>query len=151
MIDTIISFLSGHLFFEILVYAIILDTILGILRAIKEHKFNSSVGIDGMIRKVAMLFSVIFLMLIDSIIQIDFLFMIPDEYLNYVGVDKFGICALFCILFIVFESVSVLKNMSLCGLPIPMKVKEFLMKFLGQMTEELPSDTKLPKEEKEAK
>lgn len=140
MLNNIIVFFSGHLFFKILVYAVLMDTFLGVLRAIKEHKFNSSVGIDGMIRKVAMLFSVIFLMLIDSIIQIDFLFMIPDEYLQYIGIERLGICALFCILFIIFESISILKNMTLCGLPIPQKLREYMLKFLDNMTTELPKE-----------
>lgn len=140
MLNNIIVFFSGHLFFKILVYAVLMDTFLGVLRAIKEHKFNSSVGIDGMIRKVAMLFSVIFLMLIDSIIQIDFLFMIPDEYLQYIGLERLGICALFCILFILFESISILKNMTLCGLPIPQKLRNYIQKFLDNMTDELPEE-----------
>lgn len=140
MLNNIIVFFSGHLFFKILIYAVLMDTFLGVLRAIKEHKFNSSVGIDGMIRKVAMLFSVIFLMLIDSIIQIDFLFMVPDEYLQYIGLDRLGICALFCILFILFESISVLKNMTLCGLPIPQKLRNYIQEFLDNMTDELPEE-----------
>lgn len=142
MIENIIEFFSKHLFFEILIYAVLMDTFLGVLRAIKEHKFNSCIGIDGMIRKVAMLFSVIFLMIIDSITQIDFLFMIPDEFLQYVGIDRLGICALFCLLFILFESISILKNMTLCGLPIPGKLKNFIQKFLDNMTEELPEEVK---------
>jgi toxin secretion/phage lysis holin len=140
MIENIIEFFSKHLFFEILIYAILMDTFLGVLRAIKEHKFNSCVGIDGMIRKVAMLFSVLFLIIIDSITQIDFLFMIPDEFLQYIGLDRLGICSLFCLMFILFESISILKNMTLCGLPIPNKLKDFIQRFLDNMTEELPKE-----------
>ena len=117
-----------------------MDTILGVLRAIKEHKFNSCVGIDGAIRKVAMLFSVMLLMVIDSLVQIDFLFMIPEEYLQYIGIERLGVCEIFCILYILYEAVSVLKNMTLCGLPIPTKIKKFLQKFLDDMTEELPEE-----------
>lgn len=140
MLNSIITFFSRHIFFEILVYAVLMDTFLGVLRALKEHKFNSCVGIDGMIRKVAMLFSVIFLMLIDSIIHIDFLFMIPQEYLQYLGIERLGICGLFCILFILFEVISILKNMTLCGLPIPKKLKNYMLKFLDNMTTELPKE-----------
>lgn len=115
-----------------------MDTILGVLRAVKEHKFNSCVGIDGAIRKVAMLFSVMFLMFIDSIVQIDFLFMIPQEYTQWIGIERLGVCELFCILLIAYEIVSILKNMTLCGLPVPAKARQLLMKFLDDMTEELP-------------
>ena len=134
------AFIGMHSFFILLLYAVLLDTILGVLRAIKEHKFNSCVGIDGAIRKVAMLFSVLFLMFIDSMVQIDFLFMIPQEYLEYIGISRLGICEIFCILFILYEAVSVLKNMTLCGLPVPARMKKFIQKFLDDMTEELPEE-----------
>ena len=140
MFNNYIEIFSGHIFFKILIYAVLFDTCLGILRAVKERKFNSTVGIDGAIRKVAMLFSVIFLMLIDAIVHIDFLFMIPNEYLEPIGVDRLGICGVFCIMFILFEAVSILKNMALCGLPISAKIRKFLMKFLNDMTDELPEE-----------
>lgn len=132
--------LGSNLFFEILLIAVVLDTGLGVLRAIKEHKFNSCVGIDGAIRKVAMLFSVGLLMLIDMIMNINILFMIPEKYIQYLGIEKLGVCELFCLLFILYEAVSILKNMTLCGLPVPKKVKTFILKFLDDMTEELPEE-----------
>lgn len=136
----LISFLEAHSFFTILLYAVLLDTVLGVLRAMKEHKFNSCVGIDGAIRKVAMLLSVVFLMFIDSVVKMDFLFMIPEEYLQFIGINRLGICELFCLLFILYEIVSILKNMTLCGLPVPTKIKQFIQKFLDDMTEELPEE-----------
>ena len=136
----IITFFEAHLFFKLLLYAVLLDTLLGVLRAIKEHKFNSCVGIDGAIRKVAMILSVVFLMIIDASVKIDFLFMIPKEYLQYIGLERLGICELFCILFILYECISILKNMTLCGLPIPTKIKRWLQKFLDDMTDELPEE-----------
>lgn len=138
--NSFLHFIEPHLFFKILLYAVLLDTILGVLRAIKEHKFNSSVGIDGAIRKVAMVFSVILLMFVDSLVNINFLFMVPEEYLQYIGISKMGICELFCILFILYEAVSILKNMTLCGLPVPGRIKAFIQKFLDDMTEELPEE-----------
>ena len=140
VISELISFIGRHSFFIVLLYAVLMDTILGVLRAIKEHKFNSCVGIDGAIRKVAMLFSVMFLMIIDSMVQINFLFMIPEEYLQYLGIERLGVCEVFCLLYILYEAISILKNMTLCGLPIPAKIKRFLQKFLDDMTEELPDE-----------
>ena len=138
--NEIILLIEAHSFFVVLLYAVLLDTVLGVLRAIKEHKFNSCVGIDGAIRKVAMLFSVLLLMFIDSMVNIDFLFMIPQEYLQYIGITKMGICELFCLLFILYEIVSILKNMTLCGLPVPTRIKRWIQKFLDDMTEELPEE-----------
>ena len=136
----LITFFEAHLFFILLLYAVLLDTVLGVLRAIKEHKFNSCVGIDGAIRKVAMILSVVFLMIIDASVKIDFLFMIPKEYLQYIGLERLGICELFCILYILYEAISILKNMTLCGLPVPTKIKKWIQKFLDDMTDELPEE-----------
>ena len=138
--NELLLFLESHSFFVILLYAVIMDTVLGVLRAIREHKFNSCVGIDGAIRKVAMLLSVVFLMFIDSVVKMDFLFMIPEKYLQYIGINRLGICELFCLLFVLYEIVSILKNMTLCGLPVPTKIKQFIQRFLDDMTEELPEE-----------
>lgn len=140
MMDKIITLLSSNSFVKILLIAVALDTILGILRAIKEHKFNSCVGIDGAIRKAGMLLSVCFLMATDVIMHINVLSMVPEEYVQLLGIDKMGICEFFSLLFILYELVSILKNMTLCGLPVPTKIKRWIQKFLDDMTEELPEE-----------
>ena len=47
MMKEIIILLSNNMLFKALLICVSLDSILGALRAIKEHKFNSCVGIDG--------------------------------------------------------------------------------------------------------
>lgn len=140
MMDKIITLLSSNSFVKILLIAVALDTILGVLRAIKEHKFNSCVGIDGAIRKAGMLLSVCFLMATDVIMHINVLSMVPEEYVQLLDIDKMGICEFFSLLFILYELVSILKNMTLCGLPVPTKIKRWIQKFLDDMTEELPEE-----------
>ena len=140
MMDKIITLLPSNSFVKILLIAVTLDTILGVLRAIKEHKFNSCVGIDGAIRKAGMLLSVCFLMATDVIMHINVLSMVPEEYVQILGIDKMGICEFFSLLFILYELVSILKNMTLCGLPVPTKIKKWIQKFLDDMTEELPKE-----------
>ena len=140
MLQETLKLLTGNAFFRILIIAVTLDTTLGVLRAAKEHKFNSCVGIDGAIRKAAMLLSVGFLMLVDVIMHINMLFMVPEQYINALGIQKLGICEFFCLLFILYEAVSVLKNMTLCGLPVPPALKKYIKKFLDDMTEELPEE-----------
>ena len=142
MMNKIIMLLAGNSFFRILLIAVTLDTILGVLRAIKEHKFNSCVGIDGAIRKSAMLLSVCLLMAVDVILNINVLFMIPQNYIELLGIHKLGICEFFSILFVLYEIVSVLKNMTLCGLPVPAKIKRWVQNFLEDMTEELPEENR---------
>ena len=116
--------------------AIILDTILGVLRAFKYHKFNSSAGIDGAIRKAAMVASIAFLSIADMLLRFDMLFFIPKEWLGYINLQRVGLCEFFCLMFVLFEAISILKNMLLCGLPIPKKIKAKLEEFLNIMTQE---------------
>ena len=65
---------------------------------------------------------------------------IPEEYVHDLGVQKLGMCEFFCLLFTACECLSVLKNMVLCGLPVPKKVESWLRDFLANMTSELPMD-----------
>lgn len=140
--NDLIVLLGGNSLIKLLLLAVVLDTILGVGRAVKYHCFNSSVGIDGAVRKVMMLVSAAVLMLADLIIHINLLGFIDKTYLQIFGLEKVGMCELFCLLFIVYEFVSILKNMLLCGLPIPRRIREWLLKFLDDMTAELPEGTK---------
>ena len=91
MRDLMLQF-SNNIFIEILMLAICADTLLGVLRAIKFRQFNSSVGIDGAIRKVAMVVSVGILMLADLLIHVNLLAFIPEEDVHDLGVQKLGMC-----------------------------------------------------------
>lgn len=122
---------------KVLVIFIILDTILGILRAIKYKKINSAIGIDGIIRKAGMLLSIFFFYIVDHIVNIDLIFFIPETTKSLLNLDNIGIGELFGIIFIVFELLSVLKNMILCKIPIPKKLQIFLNKLLKEFTEEI--------------
>lgn len=122
---------------KLLIIVIVLDTIFGILRAIKEKGLNSCIGIDGIIRKTGMLISIIFLALIDSIVNIDLIGFIPENVKNVLQFGKVGISDLFNLLFIIFEILSIFKNMILCKLPIPKKLQEFLENAMKEMTEEI--------------
>lgn len=122
---------------KILIIVIALDTIFGILRAIREKTVNSAIGIDGIIRKVGMLICVFFLGLIDLIIKVDLIGFIPQELKNYLSFEKVGINDLFMLLFIVFEILSIFKNMILCKLPIPRKLQQLLENVMKEFTSEI--------------
>lgn len=124
-------------FFKILCILIAMDTIFGILRAIREKKINSSIGIDGIIRKVGMLIAVTFLNMIDNIININLIEFIPEAIRNAINIKKVGFNELFNFLFIVFETLSIFKNMILCKLPIPKKLQKVLENILKEFTGEL--------------
>lgn len=126
-----------------LVYGVILsvaaDTFLGILRGCKEHKFNSSVGIDGAIRKAGMLGSLVFFILVDKYIPFNFIGFLPTEILQVLKVDYIGITDFFALIYIAYEACSIIKNMLLCGMPMPKKVRDWSIKFMNMYTTELDS------------
>ena len=122
---------SNNTFIRIVLIAIVCDTIFGVLRAIKEKKFNSNFGIDGAIRKCGMIVSIFFFVLVDAVIDINLIGFVPDALLEYMKVDRIGLTEFFSSLYIVYEAVSILKNMTLCGLPVR-KVWEQLKKFLQE-------------------
>lgn len=136
--ETYTELLRTNSFIKVVILAIILDVILGLLRACKDKRLNSTVGINGAIRKIAMIMSVAILMAMDMIAHFDMLFIVPENYIKQIGIEKLGTCEFFCLLFILFEMVSILKNMCLCGLPVPNKLQKMVEKFLDEMTEELP-------------
>lgn len=122
---------------KLLIIVIVLDTIFGILRAIKEKSLNSCIGIDGIIRKTGMLISIIFLALIDSIVNIDLTGFIPENVKNVLQFGKVGISDIFNLLFIIFEILSIFKNMILCKLPIPKKLQIYLEDIMKEFTGEI--------------
>lgn len=125
---------------KLLLIFIIFDIVFGILRAIKERKLNSTIGIDGMIRKAGMILSDCFLFIIDRIIDLNFVGFVPEEILSFLNLKFVGIGDLFNILFIIFESLSVLKNMYRCKLPIPKKLEKAIEKLLTEFTEEVKKE-----------
>ena len=126
----------NNIIFYLLITTILLDIFLGSLRALNERKWNSTIGINGILRKTAMIGSSIFLIVIDSILKIDLLFFIPKEITEIIKLNEIGIFELFAIMFILYEITSILKNMVLCGLPIPKRLKSKIEKLLNDLTSE---------------
>ncbi len=123
---------------QLVIIAIITDTIFGILRAIKDRNFNSCFGINGAIRKCAMILSIILLVIVDYITQFNLIGFLPEEVRQFFG-ESIGIAGFFEILFLTYEVVSILKNMVLCGLPVK-KIWSYVRTFLSKYTDELPDD-----------
>lgn len=150
IVKTLAEAMLHNKIIELVVIAVVMDTVFGAARAIKHRSFNSSVGIDGAIRKISMLISLVFLALVDHIVDINLIGFIPEAARNYLpeGMAVIGLAAFFGLLYLCYEVVSILKNMTLCGLPVK-KLWEAVRKFLGTYTEELPDteeaeDTKVP-------
>ena len=126
---------------QLVIIAIITDTVFGMLRAIKDHDFNSCFGINGAIRKCAMILSIILLVIVDYITQFNLIGFLPEEVRQFFG-ESIGIAGFFEILYLTYEVVSILKNMVLCGLPVK-KVWLYVKMFLSKYTDELPDDDEL--------
>ena len=141
---------SNNPFVRLLLIAIVADVLFGLLRAIKEHKFNSNFGIDGAIRKCAMLASILFLILVDFVIQVNLIGFIPETVRTALHIEKIGMMEFFALLFLSYETVSVVKNMSLCGLPVK-KIWLYLRSVLGKYTDELPDADELETEHSDDK
>lgn len=144
----LIAELAGNVVFELVLIAVVMDTIFGAGRAIKQHKFNSSVGIDGAIRKISMLLSLVFLFVVDKMIHLNLIGFIPEEIRAYFpnSMSSIGLLEFFGLLYLCYEIVSILKNMTLCGLPVK-KLWEAVRGFLGKYTEELPDTEEQDKAE----
>ena len=136
MINQILQLLSCNICLKIVALMIVLDSTLGGLRALKERKLNSNFGINGAIRKIAMLTCVTMLVVLDRLLHINVIAYVPEQILNTIGISKAGLAEFFSILFVLYEAVSIMKNMVLCELPVPKKFQNAVQKFLAEMTEE---------------
>lgn len=130
----------GSPIIKLVILAVVMDTCFGCMRAIKEHKFNSCFGIDGAIRKISMVASLAFLLVLDQIVHLNLIGFIPEAIRSYLPVNSIGVAEFFGLLYIAYELVSILKNMTLCGLPVK-HIWEAIKKFLSQYTDELPDRT----------
>ena len=129
-------------FFQAVALAIVFDTIMGLLRAVREKSFNSCFGINGAIRKVAMVICILFLGLADKIIGLNLIGFIPVDLWTAAGLQipvSMGLMEFFALLFVLYEIVSILKNMTLAGLPVK-GVWKNVKTFLSKYTTELPDD-----------
>ena len=137
-----INMAANNKVIELVVLAIVFDTIFGVLRAVREKKFNSCAGIDGAIRKVGMLISLVFMLAVDMLIKGNLIGFIPEAARNQLGLTSVGVAEFFALLYIAYEVVSIFKNMALCGLPVK-KVWATVRAFLGKYTDELPDTDEL--------
>lgn len=127
---------------QIMVIFIVLDVIFGILRSFKEKKTNSTIGIDGIIRKIAMMFTIACCIVLDYIVEIDLIGFIPETIKESINIGRVGTADLFALLYCLFEVLSIFKNMYRIGLPLPKKLKKWLEKILKEFTSEIKEEEK---------
>ena len=136
-IYTVLAEILNNRVIQIVMIAVVFDTIFGVIRAVREHKFNSCFGIDGAIRKISMIVSITMLAIVDRLVKINLIGFVPEEARQFIGLEIIGTAEFFVLLYICYEVVSILKNMYLCGLPVHWVWKNVRV-FLSKYTEELP-------------
>ena len=124
--DELLRELQTNSVLQLVCIMTVIDTIFGVLRAWKQHSFNSSFGIDGAIRKIGIMMGTLSLFMVDYLLGINFLPFIPEDYLQVIKLTDVGLTEVFGLMFIVYEATSVLKNMLLIGIPIPKNIKNKL-------------------------
>ena len=137
MIDSFFHVIAGNLCLQAAALWIVFDTFLGCVRAAMAHEFNSSFGINGGIRKAAMLISLVFLLCFDVLVEFNLIAFIPQEIRAAMGFSKVGTGEFFAVLYFIYESISILKNMYKIGIPMPKWMRSQLEKFLKDMTGEI--------------
>lgn len=137
MLDAFFHAVAHNLCLQAAALWIVFDTFLGCVRAAMSHEFNSSFGINGGIRKAAMLISLVFLLCFDVLCGFNLIAFIPAEVRTAMGLQKVGTGEFFAILYFIYESISILKNMYRIGIPMPRWMRTQLEKFLKDMTGEM--------------
>lgn len=136
MIQTLVNNTSNSPIVKIFIITLLFDVFLGSLRAIKEKNWNSTIGINGMLRKAGMVGSVVFLALADVVICFNLIAWIPDNIKQVFNLNSVGLCDLFGLMFLLYELTSVLKNAAIVGI-IGKKLSNKLQKILQKLTSEL--------------
>ena len=148
MLAKLIELFMHKKIIQLVVAAVIFDTIFGVIRAAKERKFDSCFGIDGAIRKISMIVSLCGLLIVDYLVKINLIGFVPEQIRTWIGVETIGAAEFFGLLYIAYEIVSILKNMYLCGLPVK-RVWSTVRKFLSNYTDELPDSDEIQDKLKE--
>ena len=139
LINGTINLLIHDKLILLVVWLIIGDTIFGTLRACKYRKFNSCIGIDGIIRKMTMLIALGGIAVIDVMFNINFI-SFAKQYLNGIGLTHIGLCEFFAIFFSMYEVLSILKNWTILGIWLPIKFRLAIYEWIKNMTSELPEE-----------
>lgn len=128
----IISNIQNSPVVRILILLIVTDVIFGILRSIKEKKFTSGIGINGVIRKVAMITCIVVVYLFDIIVKIDLTSFVPEVLSSLV--PTIGLCEFFGFILSLFELESIIDNYKAIGLPFPTVISTKISDWLHKLT-----------------
>lgn len=143
--EKLLFYMYSHKMIVFVIIAILFDLFVGVMLAFKNKRTNSSIGIDGMIRKVSMIGCLGFLIVVDWLLRLNLIGWLPTQLLELfsnIGIKNVGASDIFGLLFIVFECLSIIKNWTLLGLPMFKSVNAWIKNFLETFTDEMPTTDK---------
>lgn len=139
------SLLQQNKIISVLVLIIILDILVGTFKSIKQKKFNAQDGIDGATRKAVELITIVIFIFIDGLFDFNLIKFTGLDILSVIGINKLGLAEFFSIMFTAYELTSVLKNLALCGVWLPSKVKNSIYEWVENITGEKLTDDNINK------
>lgn len=119
------------------------DITFGVIRAVRDKKSNSAIGINALTRKAGMAAAIFFLELLDLVLAFNLINLLPDTWqqtLVKVNIVKLGVADYFALHYAFMEALSNCKNMIIVGLPLPHAVVKFLAAWMDENTDETNVD-----------
>ena len=116
----------------LIVFLMICDILGGIFKAIaKKRGINSTIGTNGLIRKAGVLLALLVFIVVDSLVELNFISFIPNEVLDVFKLQQtcIGLSHVMLGFFGLFELVSLFENLGEVGVPLP----QFLMKSIERL------------------
>ena len=116
----------------LVVFLMICDILSGIFKAIAQKRgINSTVGTNGLIRKAGVLLALLVFIVMDSLIEFNFVTIIPSEILSVFKLEEahIGLSHVMLGFFGLFELVSLFENLGEVGVPLP----QFIMKSVERL------------------
>lgn len=128
--------LVDNVFIHVVLLAIIFDVFTGLGKAVKQKGLNSSIGLNGLIRHLI----IIFIVFVSTIYLTTFDLALYSNWINFY--------------FIIMYIISLAENLDSIGIPLPAWVKNYLVKIHKSMNEQFKftdvksMDIKIEKKEK---
>ena len=113
-------------------FLMVCDILSGVFKAIAQKRgINSTIGTNGLIRKAGVLLALLVFIVMDSLIEFNFVTIIPSEILSVFKLEEahIGLSHVMLGFFGLFELVSLFENLGEVGVPLP----QFIMKSVERL------------------
>ena len=116
----------------LVVFLMVCDILSGVFKAIAQKQgINSTIGTNGLIRKAGVLLALLVFIVVDSLVELNFVSLIPSEVLDVFKLQQtcIGLSHVMLGFFGLFELVSLFENLGEVGVPLP----QFIMKSIERL------------------